>query len=423
MTVGTTVRYRIHDIDLALPLPSIVLGKDEAGIALLVRRHRVPIGFVLEDLAPRTVLEPTDVTRLLARTDPRWLLSTPRPPARTPTRPLSLTIVVCTHDRTDRLARCLRSLRRLRTSRLAEAVDLEMLVVDDAPSSDATHALVAPLPDVRYVREPHLGLDFARNRALREARGAFVAYVDDDVVVDTGWLDGFVEACTEHPDAVAVTGPVVAYELETAAQVLFERFAGFGPRFAKRRFGATHAGDPTYPCAPGMLGTGCNMTVRRDVARALGGFDEALDTGRPLPGGGDLDMLYRLARAGGPIVVEPRCLVMHEHRRKLVDFRHQMWTWGLGTMAFLAKAHRTDRAARPRIRRRVAQWFGFRLKSFAAACVGRDTLPIGTILAMTAGGVVGLCGAYGRSGRRVARIRREVAATARVVAEPVVRAG
>lgn len=402
--------YRIHEIEVTTALPRIALGAGEDGVALVVRRHGVPVGFVLEAVPPGAALEPHDVDRLLARADAGRLRPAARALRRVPARLPSLTIAVCTHDRPERLARCVASLRVLRASRWATALDLELLVVDDAPSTDATRALVVALPDVRYVRERHVGLDFARNRAWREAGGEFVAYVDDDVTVDAGWLEGFVEACSEHPDAAAVTGPVLPLELATPAQVLFERFGGFGHRFAKARFGPTRDGDPVYPCAPGILGTGCNMALRRDALRALGGFDEALDTGRPLPGGGDLDVLYRLVRAGGHVVVEPRCLVFHEHRRELHALRHQMWTWGLGTMAFLAKSYRADAANRARIRRRVVEWFGHRVKSLAAACAGRAVLPLGTLLAMTAGGIVGLLGEYDRSRRRVARIRREVAA-------------
>lgn len=404
--------YRIHEIDLSTAPPRIALGADEDGVGFVVRRDGVPVGFVLEATAPGSVLEPRDVDRLLARADAGRLRPTPRPLRRVPARLPSLSIVVCTHDRPDKLARCVESLRRLRARRWAAAVELDLLIVDDAPSTGATRALVAALPDVRYAREPHVGLDFARNRAWREARGEWVAYVDDDVVVDAGWLDGFVEAWIEHPDAVAITGPVLPLELATPAQVMFERYGGFGHRFEKTRFGPTRDGDPVYPCAPGILGTGCNMALRRDAVRALGGFDEALDTGRPLPGGGDLDMLYRLVRAGGHVVVEPRCLVFHEHRREIPALRHQMWTWGLGTMAFLAKSHRTDPDNRERIRRRVVRWFGHQMKSVAAACVGRGVLPIPALVALTAGGVVGLLGEYDRSRHRVERIRRDVAARA-----------
>ena len=70
--------------------------------------------------------------------------------------------------------------------------------------------------------EPHAGLDFARNRAMREATGDWIAFLDDDTVVDSGWLCGLQAAWTECPDASAVTGLVLPYELETEAQLLFE---------------------------------------------------------------------------------------------------------------------------------------------------------------------------------------------------------
>ena len=98
------------------------------------------------------------------------------------------------------------------------------------------------------------------------------------------------------------------------------------------------------------------MAVRRDVLRALGGFDEALDTGAPLPGGGDLDIFYRLARGGHPIVSEPRCLVLHQHRREYARLRHQLWTWGLGFMAFVAKSYRAEPSQRGKFRRLLAWW-------------------------------------------------------------------
>ena len=64
--------------------------------------------------------------------------------------------------------------------------------------------------------------------------------------------------------------------------------------------------DPVYPYGPGRFGAGCNMAVRRDVARRLGGFDEALDTGPPLPGGGDIDLFHRVLRQGLPLAVNPK---------------------------------------------------------------------------------------------------------------------
>ena len=89
---------------------------------------------------------------------------------------------ICTRDRTDQLRRALRSL--MGQTRKPE----EILVVDNAPGGPATRNLVRDeFPGVRYVMEPVPGLDFARNRALRETSREIVAFMDDDVVAGPGW--------------------------------------------------------------------------------------------------------------------------------------------------------------------------------------------------------------------------------------------
>jgi glycosyltransferase involved in cell wall biosynthesis len=396
------VAYRLVEAELTAPLPEVALARDEDGVGLVVRRGGRPIGFVLRPLSPGAALGPADVAHLAREAG---LLAdgvsdaTDGAPA--PGRLPRLSVVVCTRDRPAALARCLGSLTALRGSAAAAALALEVLVVDNAPSDDRTRAVAAAVPGVRYVRAPVRGLDFARNCALREARGDFVAFFDDDVTVDPGWLVGFAEAWAAHPDAAAVTGPVLPLALETPAQLLFEEYGGFGHRFRRIRWEPARPEDPLYPCSPGRIGAGCNMAVRRDVVLGLGGFDEALDTGSPLPGGGDMDVFYRLLRAGHAIVTEPRCLVFHEHRRSYAELRHQMWTWGLGFMAFVAKSYRTDPTQRPKLRRLVRRWFRQRTWHLVLCVAGVARRPPGLALAQLAGGVVGLLGEYPRSERRV----------------------
>jgi GT2 family glycosyltransferase len=406
------VRYRLATVDLAHPLPAIALDGAETGIGLTVRLDGQPIGFVLRRLPPGAVLDPAAVGELLGHPERitlleerirRELLPADAPPAGRPAP--SITAVVCTHDRPALLARCLASLVALRERAAGRSLSLDLLVVDNAPSDGATRDAVASIPGVRYVEEPITGLDFARNRALEESTAEFVAYFDDDVAVDAGWLDGFIEAWSAHPDAGAITGPVLPLELVTRAQVEFERLGGFGHRFRKIRFGPRLAGDDVYPCGPGIFGVGCNMALRRELLRTLGGFDEALDTGAQLPGGGDLDIFYRIVRAGHAIVSEPRCLVLHQHRREYDRLRHQLWTWGLGHMAFVAKSYRAEPSQRRRFRRLLAWWVASRGAMLVRRARGADAPPMDLVLAELAGGVVGLCGEYGRSRRRVERLR------------------
>jgi GT2 family glycosyltransferase len=243
----------------------------------------------------------------------------------------------------------------------------------------------------------------ARNAAARAALGDWVAFIDDDAVVEAGWLEGFARATRAHPDAGVLTGFVLPMVLDTDAQVLFEAGGGFRKgEFPIRFRGAERADDPLFPLGPGRFGVGCNMAVRRDVLAALGGFDPALDTGAPLPGGGDLDLFYRALRGGYPLVYEPGMAVRHEHRAGADRLRRQYHSWGLSFFAFLRKTWRAEPEQRPRVRAVSRWWWQYMVKRLAT---GRP-LPRRMVAGEIVGGVRGMLGEYERSVRRMRQRRR-----------------
>lgn len=401
--------YAYADIDVLRPLPALALGDEEDGLAVLVRRGGRPVGYWQEPLPEGTRLTEDEVAARVARHTRTKLLreairdDLPMPP--TAQRLRSLTVAVCTKDRPERLARCLRSILDLTVPEGSAFPDV--LVVDNAPSDGRTREVVEALEGVRYTVEPRPGLNFARNRALHAATGDLLAYLDDDVVVDRGWLGGLAEAWGEH-EAGAVTGLVLPFALETPAQILFEANGGFRRGFEKLHYeGPTHPGNPLYPLGAGIFGAGANMAFRRAVLEDIGGFDEALDTGAPLPGGGDLDIFYRVIRAGYPLVYEPAALVFHEHRRELDALRRQYETWGRGFMAFLEKVERTDAEQRPKVEAMRTWWFHHFKRQLAKSVLGRHTLPPAMILAEIRGGLRGRRGEYDRSLARTAAIRQQ----------------
>lgn len=400
--------YTIAHLELTQPLLTVEIPANHSGIALILRYRDRPIGLLLQALPPGGRILPVELEPLTVQAVGAKLL---QEQIRAEILPLpvsngfpSLTVAICTKDRTNNVARLLRSLLPLQQS---EPFQFEILVVDNAPSDDRTKDLVTALPTVRYIREPKAGLNFARNRALQDAAGELIAFLDDDVIVDHQWLTGLKEAWFENPDAGAFTGLVLPYELETAAQILFEQRGGFRRGFEKIRYGQTLPHNPSYPCGAGIFGAGCNMAFQRHLLLELGGFDEALDTGKPLPGGGDLDIFYRIIRAGYPLIYEPQYLIYHQHRRELSQLQHQYWTWGLGLMAFVIKSFQVDPSQRFKLLQLIAWWLKNQLWQLQQSLTGQHVLPPAMVLAEFWGGLVGVFGEYGRSQKRVAAIRRQ----------------
>jgi GT2 family glycosyltransferase len=323
-----------------------------------------------------------------------------------------VTVAVCTRDRSEQLAECLTGLARLQYP----ADRLDLLVVDNAPADDTTKNLLVAHPRVRYIVEPRPGLDWARNRAVLEARGAIVAFTDDDVIVDSGWVQAIAAVFENEPTAMCVTGLVVPDELDTDAQVLFEKYGGFGRGFA--RVFAT-ADGPSQAASQhggtGKFGTGANMAFRRLVFDNIGLFDPALDVGTVTNGGGDLEMFFRVIKAGHLLVYEPRAIVRHRHRREYAQLRAQLASHGIGFYSYLVRSALSYPEERGSFIRLGLWWFWhWNIRRLVASMWRRNCLPIDLILAELWGSLVGIR-RYGVARDRVAAIEREYGPQRRLV--------
>jgi GT2 family glycosyltransferase len=318
---------------------------------------------------------------------------------------VDLSVAVCTHARTATLARALDSL-------LAQRPPVaEILVVDNAPPDEATHALVtARYPSVRYVRAPVQGLDFARNRALANAGGEVVAFLDDDAVADAGWAAALGAVFAADPTVAVCTGRVEALGDGTEGERVFEANGGFSRGMGRIRLPADAAlplhGRPAPLIAWAVsVGSGCSYAVRRATALGLGGFDEALDLGAALPGGGDHDLLWRALQAGHSVVYEPAAVAWHEHRSQAAGAHAQIVGHQRALLAFLSK-HVVGASAGAR--GPLAGYLAWRLLKpglrLVRRAAGRDPLPASVLARMWWNCWAGLL-AYPRA-RRLASARR-----------------
>jgi GT2 family glycosyltransferase len=216
----------------------------------------------------------------------------------TATESILITVVICTHNRAARLRDTLRSILPRLTA------DTELMVVDNA-STDKTGAVCAELlgHDQRrvYLVEPRLGLSAARNTALVRARGEFVLFVDDDVLVESGWLQSYRAFLLAPPSSKVgvLGGGVVPF------------FACPRPKWIWPEYGVLECGDKLLKMAKGGL-WGCNSAYRRAAAIAAGLFDEELG----YRGGGSIpseetELQARLLRAGWECWWLPGASVQH----------------------------------------------------------------------------------------------------------------
>lgn len=239
-----------------------------------------------------------------------------------------LSVVICTRDRPEVLARCLAAL-------MAQASRAGQIVVIDNSSHRSAEAVTAQFSGVAYVHEPRPGLSVARNAGIQASKGAVIAFTDDDVEPSPSWTAEIVRAFASA-EVDAVTGLVLPARLDTPAQCYFQfKMGGFGsacvPLIFDRRFL-----DETKAMGAQVwrIGAGANMAFRRSVFDRVGLFDERLGAGAS-GCSEDSELWYRLIAAGGACLFEPRAVVAHHHREQWPELRRQVRAYMKGHVSAL----------------------------------------------------------------------------------------
>jgi GT2 family glycosyltransferase len=231
------------------------------------------------------------------------------------------------------LARTMQSLLRL------DYPSFDIVLVDNRRGEHAQ-----PLPEfpedrrLRLEREPQPGASAARNRGVRSATGEFVAFTDDDAVVERKWLRALGSRFALDERIEAIGGLVLPSELTTEPQLWFEEFyGGFTRSFHAEVLSleSQRGRDQLFPYEPARFGAGVNMAVRREALERIGGFNTALGPGTPAKGGEDQAVFIELVNSGSTVAFEPAALVRHSHRRTEEEFLGQVFTYGIGLTAML----------------------------------------------------------------------------------------
>lgn len=98
-----------------------------------------------------------------------------------------ISVIICTYNRADLLSICLEYL----TQQTLDKQYYEIIVVDNNSSDDTPNVVknfMKQHTTLSYTYEPKQGLSHARNRGWREAKGEYVAYIDDETKTSPAWL-------------------------------------------------------------------------------------------------------------------------------------------------------------------------------------------------------------------------------------------
>lgn len=216
-----------------------------------------------------------------------------------------ITVALCTHNHAERLPCTLEGLKRL-----AKPTRPWEIVVVDNGCTDGTTALLAETSwrpaqvPVRVVREERLGLSNARNRALREARGKYILFIDDDETPDPEWLLAYERAMLNHvPDALG--GRIeVLFEHGRRPSWLQDELLGF--------LGRLDYGEGRWLTEPSTPFYGGNFAVRCEVFDNAGNFDPELGRmGHINIGGEDTEFYRRLIANGLKVRWVPDATISH----------------------------------------------------------------------------------------------------------------
>jgi glucosyl-dolichyl phosphate glucuronosyltransferase len=225
---------------------------------------------------------------------------------------IKVTVAIPTYNRADFLRQTLAGIAAQQFPR----DHFEVLVIDNN-SHDHTRTVVASFdraqPAPRYILETKQGLDYARNRAIAEARGDIILFADDDILVEPDWVAQM--AAPLLADAARRIGAVGGEVIPVFPDGLPEWVREWHAPLAFRA--------DTGPLESRHSPMGANLAFPKWVFDRLGMFHTTLDRAAGnYFSGGDSEMIRRVRTAGLEVWFSPAAAVKHQMPRGRTTFRY-----------------------------------------------------------------------------------------------------
>ncbi len=257
-----------------------------------------------------------------------------------------ITVAISTLDRPDALSICLKSLLA------GDILPAEIIVVDQS-KDDRTKQIVGSCDSgsvsLVYIHHDGRGLGAAQNIGIRNATQSIIAVTDDDCEPACNWIAMIEWSFAPTNSIDALTGRVLPAGPEAPGM------------YAVSSRTSTQRVDFQPNAMPWVIGSGNNFAVKREWLNRIGGNDERLGPGSPGQGGVDMDLIYRLLRAGARIRYEPELVVYHARTNRAGRISRRIpYGYGMGACCRIWLRQKDPQALRV-----LARWFLFRVHRLA----------------------------------------------------------
>jgi glycosyltransferase involved in cell wall biosynthesis len=240
----------------------------------------------------------------------------------------SISLIICTYNNAPLLDRVLLSISKQKTS---IDCDWSVLVINNNCTDNTTEVVTnfihsGNIPNLSIINEEKQGLSSARLCGIKNTTSEWIAFVDDDCLLQDNWVEEAILFAKSHPKCGAFGGKVILDWEVPPSEILLKY---------KSSFAAQDHGEEDMLIERSCI-VGAGLVISRSAILQSGWLDKQLLSGRKgkdLTSGDDSEIIIRIRQAGYEIWYSSGCILNHYMPAKRISEKYLInLQYGFGAM-------------------------------------------------------------------------------------------